>query len=69
MLLLIIHDTFSWYVGKYSIQGLKKSWKYLKERYTREKKSGVSDAAGGKQELYYLSILRFLDEVLIVEKW
>jgi len=36
-------------VGKYSIQGLKKSWKYLEERYTRGKKSRVSGTAGGKK--------------------
>lgn len=37
-------------VGKISILNLKKSWKYIREKYTREKRQGVSGCEGGKKK-------------------
>lgn len=56
------------YVGKYSILSLQKSWKYLKEKYTREKKLAPSGSMGGKKEWPHLKTLAFLDDMLIINK-
>lgn len=44
-------------VGKISILNLKKSWEYIREKYTREKKEWV-----------HFKNLKFLDDVLTVQK-
>ncbi|CAI6373192.1 unnamed protein product [Macrosiphum euphorbiae] len=54
--------------GKYSIPALKKSWKYLKEKYTREKKIPASGSAATKKEWPHLRSLQFLDDVVICKK-
>jgi len=56
-------------VGKFSILNLKKSWKYIREKYTREKRLGVSGCEGGKKkEWVHFKNLKFLDDVLTVQK-
>lgn len=46
-----------------------KTWKYLKERYTREKKPEASGSgAGKKKEWVHFKSLKFLDEVTIINK-
>ncbi|XP_022165886.1 uncharacterized protein LOC111030610 isoform X3 [Myzus persicae] len=54
--------------GKYSISALQKSWKYLKEKYTREKKIPPSGSAASKKEWPHLRSLQFLDEVVLCKK-
>ncbi|XP_060855670.1 uncharacterized protein LOC132933394 [Metopolophium dirhodum] len=54
--------------GKYSIPALKKSWEYLKEKYTREKKIAPSGSASIKREWPHLKSLQFLDDVVLCQK-
>ncbi|XP_060859160.1 uncharacterized protein LOC132936444 isoform X2 [Metopolophium dirhodum] len=54
--------------GKYSIPALKKSWKYLKKKYTREKKIAPSGSASIKREWPHLKSLQFLDDVVLCQK-
>ncbi|KAF0723664.1 MADF domain-containing protein [Aphis craccivora] len=53
---------------KYSIPALQKSWKYLKEKYTREKKIPPSGSAACKKEWPHLRSLQFLDDVVLCKK-
>eukprot|EP00102_Acyrthosiphon_pisum_P021367 XP_016658577.1 PREDICTED: uncharacterized protein LOC107883322 [Acyrthosiphon pisum] len=51
--------------GIYPIEILKKKWKYLREKYVREKKKPASGAAGGKKKIWcHMQSLHFLNDVI-----
>jgi len=53
--------------GEFTIDELKKKWKYLKEKYVRvrqqQKKSGINTRSRSRKWLHY-SQLSFLEEVV-----
>ncbi|VVC26225.1 MADF domain [Cinara cedri] len=53
---------------KYSVSALQTSWKYLKEKYTRKKNAPSGSATSMKKEWPYLRSLKFLDNVVMVQK-
>lgn len=52
-------------IGFYSIDILKKNWRYLREKFVREKKAPKSGSGGGKKSNWvYMNSLQFLDDVI-----
>ncbi|XP_022182494.1 uncharacterized protein LOC111042257 [Myzus persicae] len=63
------NEVFVQFNGLYTLECLKSTWKYIRERYTREKKPSASGSSGGTKKVWehFLSLL-FLDDVLLVQK-
>ncbi|CAI6363325.1 unnamed protein product [Macrosiphum euphorbiae] len=51
--------------GAYSLDTIKKKWKYLREKYVRQKKKPASGAGGKKKNWCHTNELQFLDDVIM----
>lgn len=51
--------------GVYAVNVLKKKWKYLREKYVREKKSYGS---GGKNVWVHMASMQFLSDLVTNDK-
>lgn len=52
-------------IGAFPMSTLKKKWKYLREKYVREKRKPASGAGGGKRNWCHMSRLQFLNDIVM----